>query len=75
MVIFFLGCGSNVNLSPQTPTQKCHPLGMAECSRLPAFAYTFLQGLDLAHVQALESGGSGTRRVSFDARADHAHSL
>src|SRR5258708_4565770 len=41
-------------------------------SRLPVFAHTFLQALNLAHAQTQESGGSGQRHVSFDAGADSA---
>lgn len=44
-------------------------------SRLPVFAHALLQALNLAHAQTQESGGSGTRHVSLDARADDAHSL
>jgi hypothetical protein len=44
-------------------------------SRLPVFAHTLLQALNLAHAQAQESGGSGTRHASLDACTDHAHSL
>jgi hypothetical protein len=44
-------------------------------SRLPVFAHTLLQALNLAHAQTQEFGGSGTRHVSLDACADYAHSL
>ncbi len=44
-------------------------------SRLPVFAHTLLQAFNLAHAQTEESGGSGTRHISLDACADHAHSL
>ena len=44
-------------------------------SRLPVFAHTLLQALNLAHAQTQESGGSGTRHVSLDAGADYGHSL
>jgi hypothetical protein len=44
-------------------------------SRLPVFAHSLLQALNLAHAQTQESGGSGTRHVSLDARMDHGHSL
>jgi hypothetical protein len=43
--------------------------------RLPVFAHTLLKALNLAHAQAQESGGSGTRQVPLDAGADYAHSL
>src|SRR5206468_6429466 len=44
-------------------------------SRLPVFAHTLFQALDLARAQTQESGGSGTRHVSLDACADYTHSL
>src|SRR5260370_28810303 len=44
-------------------------------SRLPVFAHTLLQALNLAHAQAQQSGGSGTRHVALDACTDYAHSL
>lgn len=43
--------------------------------RLPGFAQALLQAFDLAHAQRQEFGGAGTRQVSLDARANHAHSL
>ena len=43
--------------------------------RLPGFAHAFLQAFNLAHVQAKEFGGAGTRHLSLDASANHAHSL
>jgi hypothetical protein len=43
--------------------------------RLPSFARTFFQALNLPYAQAKESGGAGTRHVSLNACADHAHSL
>jgi len=43
--------------------------------RLPLFAQTLLQALNVAHAQGQELGGTGTRHVSLDASADHAHSL
>ena len=43
--------------------------------RLPVFAQTLFQALNLAHAQAQESGGAGTRHVSFDASSNDVHSL
>jgi hypothetical protein len=43
--------------------------------RLPGFAHAFLQAFDLTHAQGEEFGGAGTRQISFDASANHAHSL
>jgi hypothetical protein len=43
--------------------------------RLPGFAHAFLQAFNLAHAQAKEFGGAGTRHLSLDASANHAHSL
>src|SRR5712664_394630 len=44
-------------------------------SRLPVFAHTPFQALNLPHAQTQESSGSGTRHVSLNACADYAHSL
>ena len=44
-------------------------------SRLPVFAHTFFQALNLAHAQAQESGGSGTRQLSLHASGNHRHAL
>ena len=44
-------------------------------SRLPVFAHTLFQAFYLAHAQTEEYGGSGTRHVSLDACANHAHPL
>ncbi len=49
-------------------------VGVSQC-RLPGFAHAFFQALDVAHAQGEEFGGAGTRQVSLDASADHAHSL
>ena len=52
------------------------PAAVGVCQRrLPVFAHTLLQALDLPHAQAEEFGGAGTRHVPLDARANHAHSL
>src|SRR5229473_1851349 len=47
---------------------RAGPASVGVCqSRLPVFAHTLFQALDLAHAQTQESGGSGTRHVSLDA--------
>ena len=52
------------------------PAAVGVCQRrLPGFAQAFLQAFDLAHAQAKEFGGAGTRQISLDASADHTHSL
>jgi len=43
--------------------------------RLPVFAQTPFQALNLAHAQAQEFGGAGTRHGSLDASGNYAHSL
>ena len=58
----------------QAPVTGAPAVGVRQ-SRLPAFAHALLQALNLAHAQAQEYGGSGTRHVSLDAGADYAHSL
>jgi hypothetical protein len=44
-------------------------------SRLPVFAHTFPQALNLAHAQAQEFGGSDTRHLSLQASSNYRHSL
>src|SRR5713226_4556075 len=44
-------------------------------SRLPVFAHTLLQALNLAHAQAQESGGSGTRQLPLHTSGNNRHSL
>jgi uncharacterized protein (DUF169 family) len=58
----------------QAPVTGPAAVGVRQ-SRLPVFAHTPFQAFNLAHAQTEEYGGSGTRHVSLDACADHAHSL
>ncbi len=46
---------------------RARPAATGVCqSRLPVFAQTLLQALDLAHAQTEQLGGSGTRHLSLD---------
>jgi len=58
----------------QAPGTGPAAVGVSQ-SRLPVFAHTLLQTLNLAHAQTQECGGSGTRHLSLDARLDHGHPL
>src|SRR5260370_35378290 len=57
------------------PTVTGPPAVGVTQSRLPAFAHTFLQALNLAHTQTQECGGSGTNQASPPAPADYGPTL
>lgn len=63
------GAGEMQDTVPHTHRKaaRARPAATGVCqSRLPVFAQTFLQALDLAHAQAEQLGGSGTRHLSLD---------
>jgi hypothetical protein len=55
---------------------RARPAATGVCQRrLPVFAHSFPQALNLAHAQAKEFGGPGTRHLSLQASSNYRHSL
>jgi hypothetical protein len=66
----------NTVLHTRRKAARARPTAAGVCqSRLPVFAHTFPQALNLAHAQAQEFGGSGTRHFSLQASSNYRHSL
>jgi hypothetical protein len=72
------GAGEMQDTLPHTRKKaaRARPAATGVCqSRLPVFAHSFPQALNLAHAQAKEFGGSGTRHLSLQASSNYRHSL
>lgn len=72
------GAGEMQDTLPHTcrKTARARPTATGVCQRrLPVFAHAFPQAFNLAHAQAQEFGGSGTRHLSLQASRNYRHSL
>src|SRR5260370_41971667 len=72
------GAGEMQDTVPHTHRKaaRARPAATGVCqSRLPGFAQTVLQAPDLAHAQAEQLGGSGTRHPSLYTSLNPRHSV